>query len=280
MSARTAGDLVGPRGGVLVCVFAVTGAPRPAGAADARGHEEGGPLRVLTAGELFLHVQDVPVAAFGEEPLRARLERADDLERLARAHHRAVEAAARCGAVVPLPLATLFHGDDSAVAAVAERSVGLVALLQRLRGRTEWAVKVHAAGAGVRAPDAGDAATVAGGRAYLSRASARRRTEREGHAQALAEAHAVDEELRRYAVAATRHRPQSEQLTGRREPQLLNAAYLVDDARRNAFRRALARLATAGRAPAVRVTASGPWVPYSFARWDETAEAHGSGVAR
>ncbi|MES4830519.1 GvpL/GvpF family gas vesicle protein, partial [Streptomyces anthocyanicus] len=52
-------------------------------------------------------------------------------------------------------------------------------------------------------------------------------------------------------------------------PQLLNVAYLVEDARRADFTAALARF-TAGRPhPGVRVEASGPWIPYSFARWDE-----------
>ncbi|MZE72320.1 GvpL/GvpF family gas vesicle protein, partial [Streptomyces sp. SID5789] len=86
-------------------------------------------------------------------------------------------------------------------------------------------------------------------------------------------AEAVDAELRRYAVAATRHRPQSERLTGRRTPQLLNAAYLVEDADRAAFTRALAGLTAEGRHPAVRADASGPWIPYSFARWDEEPDA-------
>ncbi|MET9191379.1 GvpL/GvpF family gas vesicle protein, partial [Streptomyces tendae] len=76
-----------------------------------------------------------------------------------------------------------------------------------------------------------------------------------------------------HAVAATRHRPQSERLTGRRAPQLLNAAYLVEDARRADFTAALARFTAGGTHRAVRVDASGPWIPYSFARWDEDPQA-------
>ncbi|OSC63225.1 gas vesicle protein [Streptomyces sp. 4F] len=259
----------------LVCAFAVTRTP-PDGAAlaAARGHEEGGPLRVLRAGGLCLVVQDVPAALFDEEALAERLNRPDDLERCARAHHRGVEAAAARGPVVPLPMATLYRGDGSARQAVAGREAGLRTLLDRLRDRTEWAVKVHALdppakpATGTGAPrDRGP-----GGRDYLSRASARRRHRRDGHAKALAEADAVDAELRRYAVAATRHRPQSERLTGRRSPQVLNAAYLVDNAESGAFTRALAGLTADGRLTAVEVGASGPWIPYSFARWDEEPE--------
>ncbi|WP_416478468.1 GvpL/GvpF family gas vesicle protein [Streptomyces sp. LKA04] len=270
----------------LVCAFAVTRTPPgPSALASVPGHEEGGPLRVLDAGGLYVVVQDVPETLFGEQALAERLNRPADLERSARAHHRAVEAATGTGgpeaggagaaagaAVVPLPMATLYRGDRSALRAVDERRPVLEALLDRLRDRTEWAVKVHAAEGSVDAapgPPAGPEGSGSGGRAYLSRVSARRRDRQEAQGKARTEAEAIDAELRRHAVAATRHRPQSERLTGRRTPQLLNAAYLVENADRDAFTRALAALTAEGGRPSVRADASGPWIPYSFARWDE-----------
>ncbi|MEU6812516.1 GvpL/GvpF family gas vesicle protein [Streptomyces sp. NPDC046831] len=268
-----------PRGGpdtalppTLTYAFAVTRTPPPAGVlAATAGHDGGGPLRVLRAGAVWVVVQDVPAPAFDETALAARLNRPDELERCVRAHHRGVGTAARRGAVVPLPMATLYRGDANAVEAVTARETALCALLDRLRDRTEWAVKVHAAEPGTASPDAPGTGHggEGGGRAYLSRVSARRRTRQEAQERARAEAAAADRELRRYAVAATRHRPQSEQLTGRGTPQLLNAAYLVDEGERAGFIGALDRL-TAGRGLAhVRIVASGPWIPYSFARPDE-----------
>ncbi|MER5578562.1 GvpL/GvpF family gas vesicle protein [Streptomyces massasporeus] len=258
----------------VTCVFAVTDTPPPHETVSVTpGHDGGGPLRVLAAGSLHLIVQDVPAAAFGEEALAERLNRPDELERCARAHHRGVETAASAGAVVPLPMATLYLDDDNAVRAVTARAASLRSLLDRLRHRTEWAVKVHGPGVGHASGAAGDGP--ADGRSYLRRVSERRRTEREERERALARAHAVDRELRRYAVAATRHRPQSEQLTGRSVPQLLNAAYLVDDARRAEFVRAVGELAGDAQRSAVEVTMSGPWIPYSFARSDEVGrDAH------
>ncbi|MFJ5726780.1 GvpL/GvpF family gas vesicle protein [Streptomyces paradoxus] len=256
-----------PRSAVT-CVFAVTTTPPPDEVvAVTPGHDGGGPLRVLAAGALHLIVQDVPAAAFGEEALARRLNRPAELERCARAHHRAVETAASAGPVVPLPMATLYLDDRNAVRAVAAREASLRALLDRLRDRTEWAVKVHGPGTAHAGAATGDGP--ADGRSYLARASARRRTEREARERALEQAHAVDRELRRYAVAATRHRPQSEQLTGRSVPQLLNAAYLVDDAQRAEFARAVGELARDAHRSGVEVTVSGPWIPYSFARPDE-----------
>ncbi|MFD0318711.1 GvpL/GvpF family gas vesicle protein [Streptomyces flavalbus] len=261
----------------LLCAFAVTRDPgSSADLGGTPGHDGGGPLRVLAAGELSLLVQDVPASAFDETALAERLERRDELERVARAHHRAVEVAARWGPVVPLPLATLYRTEAAAARAVTGRATELSALLDRLRDRREWAVKIHARETGgtreagaVSVPRDDGAGRAAAGRAYLSRASARRRTRSEARERALAEAGAVDRELRRYAVAATRHRPQSEQLTGTAAPQLLNVAYLVAEAERAAFTGALERLTAEGRRRGVEVVASGPWVPYSFARLDE-----------
>src|SRR5690606_7303487 len=120
----------------------------------------------------------------------------------------------------------------------------------------------------------GDAAA-AGGRSYLSRASARQRDRQDARGRALAAAERVDAELRGHAVAAVRHRPPDERLTGRSAPQVLNAALLVDDADRDRFTAALARLTGDGRCPGVEVATSGPWIPYSFARWEEGPDGTG-----
>ncbi|WP_151769558.1 GvpL/GvpF family gas vesicle protein [Streptomyces abyssomicinicus] len=270
-------------------LFALCAARPPDEALSAvAGHSGGGPLRALRAGAVHLIVQDVPAADFDERTLADRLNRPGDLRRCALAHHRGVAAGAPCGPVVPLPMATVYLSDDNAVAAVAAREEAVLAVFRRLTGRTEWAVKVHAAPgepAGSPAPPAAARAApggtgtggtgdsggsgAAGGRSYLSRASARQRSRRDLHETARAVARTVDLTLRRYAVDATAHRPQSERLTGRRAPQLLNAAYLVDDARHREFTAALERLRADERLREVEITSSGPWIPYSFARLDE-----------
>ncbi|MET8223295.1 GvpL/GvpF family gas vesicle protein [Streptomyces sp. NPDC005301] len=269
-----------PPEGTVTYVFAVTRTPSsetlPPGAV---GHEGGGPLRVLRAGALALIVQDVPAEDFGEAALTDRFNDPYQLERCARAHHRGVHAAAGLGPVVPLPLATLYLSDRNATEAVAAREAAVHALLDRLEGRTEWAVKVHLAegdGDGPREDAPAAAAATedppAGGRAYLSRASARRRAHRVLREDALARAHEADLELRRHAVAATRHRLQNEQLTGRSAPQLLNAAYLLDDGQRAAFGETLERLRADERYRGLEIDESGPWIPYSFARLDEAPQ--------
>jgi hypothetical protein len=247
------------------------------------GHPGGGPLRTLRAGEVTLVVQDVPAGDFEEQALAERLGRPEELERCALAHHRGVAAAAPHGPVVPLPLATVYLNDANAVAAVAAREDTVLAAFGRLAGRTEWAVKVHAstretAAAVSRAPGPAEPPAPGGGRGYLSRASARQRVRRDRHEAARAVALTVDRALRAHAVDAASHRPQSEQLTGVKAPQLLNAAYLVDDARRGEFVDALERLRAEERLREVEISWSGPWVPYSFARLEQPAAPAGAGT--
>ena len=66
------------------------------------------------------------------------------------------------------------------------------------------------------------------------------------------------------AVAARRYRPQDPRLTGRAEEMVLNAAYLVDEAATEAFR----RIVDDGDA-ALALELTGPWAPYSFATLEE-----------
>ncbi|MFE5210954.1 GvpL/GvpF family gas vesicle protein [Streptomyces sp. NPDC056600] len=272
--------------GTVTYLFALC-ASRPPGEALSAvpGHPGGGPLRTLEAGEVVLVVQDVPADDFQEQALAERLQHPEELERCALAHHRGVAAAAPYGPVVPLPLATVYLSDGNAMAAVASRRETVLALFARLAGRTEWAVKVHASvreTTAAPAPAPGSpgpsAAGAEGGRSYLSRASTRHRVRRDRHETARAVALTVDRALRAHAVDAASHRPQSEQLTGVTAPQLLNAAYLVDDARRGEFTAALERLRVDERLREVDISWSGPWVPYSFARMEQPAATAGAGA--
>lgn len=95
-------------------------------------------------GEQTAVVQDVPTTAFSEDALRRRLAKLEELEHCARAHHEVVTAASVYGAVVPLPLATLYRDDVRALAALSENTRRFGQALDRVEGHAEWAVKVHA----------------------------------------------------------------------------------------------------------------------------------------
>jgi Gas vesicle synthesis protein GvpL/GvpF len=72
------------------------------------------------------------------------------------------------------------------------------------------------------------------------------------------------------AAAALLRPPQSPQLTGVRQPMLLNAAYLLDAGAGRDFTAAVAAAATTH--PELRIELTGPWPPYSFA--SESDDGH------
>jgi hypothetical protein len=101
------------------------------------------------------------------------------------------------------------------------------------------------------------------GLAYLRRRRAQLTAARESKTTAVAGVQAVHAELVAKAIEARLHPPQSAQLSGVRQPMLLNAAYLLDPADSVTFTAAVAAQATAH--PELRVELTGPWPPYSFA---------------
>ncbi|QKV92885.1 GvpL/GvpF family gas vesicle protein [Streptomyces sp. NA02950] len=250
----------------LTYVFAVC---RPSGpeARTALGGLTGvgppAPVRTLAAGPLTAVVQDVPAADYAEEALRQRLSDRAELERCARAHHEVITAAMAAAPTVPLPLATLYRGDERAREALREREDSLLAALTRITGRVEWGVKVYALAGQPTDPAAAPGAAAASGRAYLEQIRGRQRGREERRGAALRAAERVDTVVRGLAVATRRLRPHGAEVTGPRRTHVLNAAYLVDRGRERQVRAALASLRR--DETAVEIELSGPWAPYSFA---------------
>ena len=80
--------------------------------------------------------------------------------------------------------------------------------------------------------------------------------------QAMDEAQQIHAALAKTAAASTCHPLQTSEASGRREPMVLNAAYLVEDDSLSALEATVSTLA-AGH-PELRIEVTGPWPPYSF----------------
>ena len=248
-------------------------------------------VRTAASSGLTALVSDVSLAEFGEAALRENLENLDWLDEVAREHHYVIDAAARLFPLLPVRLATVYSGDAAVCAALAEHNGRLLDVLRRVGGRIEWGVKVYAAQEPEAAPESGTAESdkagpapaarnlAAGGvgedagpgggagLAYLKRRRAQLTTAREAKATAVNAVQAVHADLTAKATDARLHPPQSAQLSGVRQPMLLNAAYLLDPSDAATFTAAVAGQATAH--PELRVELTGPWPPYSFADGDD-----------
>jgi hypothetical protein len=253
------------------------------------------PVRVIAGHGLAVLGSDVDLAEFGGAALRENMENLDWLNEVARQHHYVVDATARQLPLLPVRLATVYTGDAAACAALAEHHDQLLDALRRIGGRVEWGVKAYAAtdeparvpaargSAGAATDRAADSrsdgaadgeadadGTGAGtGLAYLRRRRDQLAAGREARAAAVAGARTVHAELAGKAAAAMVRPPQSAQLSGARQPMLLNAAYLLDAGDGHDFTAAVAAEATAH--PELLIELTGPWPPYSFASDSDVA---------
>ncbi len=220
----------------------------------------GQPVRTVTGAGLTAAVSTVSLAEFGEQPLRQRLEDLAWLETTARAHHQVIEALDR--PVIPLRLATIYRDDDNVAALLAQRQAELTAALDQMTARSEWGVKLFAAGRAA-APDAPQPPGAGPGLSYLRRRRHQLSAAEQARQADAALAEDVHAELRGMAAAAQLRPAQAAELTGEHSTtMLLNATYLVDDATAARFAAAVREL---GRRHGIRIELTGPWPPYSFA---------------
>ncbi|MET7765358.1 GvpL/GvpF family gas vesicle protein [Streptomyces sp. NPDC005393] len=247
----------------LTYVFAVCRRDDPATPPGVPGLGAGAPVRALPAGRLTAVVQDVPAADFAEEALRRRLSDRDRLERCARAHHEVITAVSAVAPAVPLPLATLYRGDERAREALGEKEESFLAALDRIAGRVEWGVKVYALAGQPAAREATAPGGASSGLAYLERVRNQHQGREQRQTAALRAAERVDAVVRGLAVATRRLRPHGAEVTGPHRTHVLNAAYLLDSGRERQLWAALASLRE--DETAVQIELSGPWAPYSFA---------------
>jgi hypothetical protein len=163
-------------------------------------------------------------------------------------HERLVEALMDDRDLLPVRYGTCLPDDAAAARALEDNHDSYAASLEAVRGAVELAVRVF--GDGESPPACSSDPEPATGTAYLR---ARSRTT----AEEAAARTAVHEPLARAARASTVARLP-------RAGELLRAAYLVNRDATAGFAARVRELQE--KSPRLRITCTGPWPPYSFAR--------------
>jgi hypothetical protein len=215
-------------------------------------------------GGLWLVAADAPLGRYDAPAIEGRLRDLDWVSRCALGHEAVVEHVARQGAVVPMKLFTLFHGDERALDHIRRGRRRLDRILARVAGRQEWGLRILLDETRARRRAAVPAARRAGagaGTRFLLGKEAQHGAVRRLAAGGRREATRLLRALAREADA-TRRRDAAGDPPGSR--LLLDAAFLVRRASaprfRAAFREARRRLAGKGYS----LVLTGPWPPYNF----------------
>lgn len=226
-------------------------------------HAVAGDAGTVDVGALRAVVREVDVADYEGDRLEQHLQDPSWLESAVRDHEQVVERLLGGGPVVPMQFGSIFSDRSGLESMLATNATQLEALLDRVRGREEWGLKlrvdVAAAAKDLVATPAGT-----GGRAYLER----RREEQQAvdrvaeHAASVAED--VHRALREVAEDAATLAVRATSGPG---TVVLNGAYLVAERSRDAFFARADELEDE-LGPAFRFDLTGPWPPYSFTSVD------------
>jgi Gas vesicle synthesis protein GvpL/GvpF len=194
------------------------------------------------------------------------------------AHDRVLSWASEHGAVVPLPMFSLFSGLDAVRSMLRDRAPQLTATLERVGRGREYALRVYRVDAELLAVIAtlsprlealaSSAASASPGQRYLleRKLESQKRAELRGTTQDI-----VDEivnELSTQAIDTIRspipRLTDAEGVAGDRGTMVLNAAFLVAPDRLESFQRTLTTLIGHRGAQGFRFDFTGPWPPYHF----------------
>jgi len=227
------------------------------------------PVSTIEHGGLAALVSRVPLAEFGEQPLRRNLNEFEWLERVARRHETVLEHALEQATIVPLRLCTIFGDEQGARRMLEQQRESLSAALDALAGHAEWAVKLLVDPAELEAaagePEAaGEPAPGGSGAAYMLRRRDERRAREAADRLAAELADDVHAQLRDWASDAMLNPPQNRELSGHEGDMLLNGAYLVETAKVAQLHELVAELQERHRRLGARLELSGPLPPYNF----------------
>jgi hypothetical protein len=225
------------------------------------GMPGGTDLRTVEVGDdLWAIVQSVPAAEYGEAALARGLQNLDWVGPRAIAHERVIESLLSARALLPMQLFTLFTSDDRVIQHVHADRARIARILKRVEHKLEWGLRLTYA-----EPKGPRRVTTKGTRSgaeYLARKRDMLDVNRMRLKEAQVAADRVYASISRLATASRRRRSLERAAPGSR--LLLDAAFLVPNAKRVAFRSAVRQQTRDLRTAGITVSLTGPWPPYNF----------------
>ncbi|MFQ5795147.1 MAG: GvpL/GvpF family gas vesicle protein [Candidatus Bipolaricaulia bacterium] len=231
-------------------------------------------VSTLTYRDLLAVVSPVPLAEFGPLALEDHLQDADWAQARVLAHQQVLAALLDGYTLVPFKFCTLYHSWVRVREMLAWHYEALNQALQRLKGATEWGVKLYCDRRALMEWVRKDSGVLQSQREAIAQASAgvgyflRKKLEQEAEEEVervmdvcVNESHWHLADCAREAVTNPVQPPT---VHGHKAEMVLNSAYLVDEIDLEAFRRTLAILERS-YAPQFRYELTGPWPPYNFA---------------
>jgi Gas vesicle synthesis protein GvpL/GvpF len=226
------------------------------------GVEPTNPPALLRHGDVAAVVSKVSLNEFEEERLREHLSDMDWVEATARAHELVLEMVGAVTTLIPMRMCSVYRTEGGVKEMLARESTPLLDALERLKGKTEWGVKVFADEQPTGA--AGAAEEAQSGTDYMRQ----RKSERDARFIAderLQEAcAAIHDQLSAAAVDSLTAPLQRPEVSGHEGQMLLNGVYLVASDQQQAFLGLVQQLRHEHEPSGLYLEPTGPWPAYNF----------------
>lgn len=256
----------------LVYLYGIVAGDAPDPPPELKGLE-GRPVRLLREGTLAAPVSDVPLEDYADEALDARLADLAWVGERGLAHERVLDWFAEHGPVVPLSLFSLHRDEERARSRLAAEAERVVALLDSLRGRREWRVKLWRRDSVVSEHLEELSPTLKALREEIDSSPPGKRylLQKKQDAARVDELRRVSERVGQVVFTALRENADRGIVipTPRGAPQtghvlLLDSAWLVEEGAFAEFQRRLGELAGEFQPHGFEFEFTGPWTPYHF----------------
>lgn len=250
---------------------------------SAKGIDGEGEVFILPYQEVEAVVSRISLNQFTSDEIKKRAQ--EDLNWIkekALAHERVLEEAMRKNGrvltLIPIRFGTIFK-DRAGLEAILKKDYSkIMEVCERICGKQEWGVKVYlkerkrfeqeirGKNEEIKAMER-EIAALPEGMAYFMEEELKEVISKEAEKVLNNMAGSLFESLEKEAVASIRNKTLEKELTGKGEPMVLNAAYLVPEEKIVDFKKRLDDLNQEIQTEGFYIEHSGPWPPYNFSSY-------------
>ena len=248
-----------------------------------RGIDGKGEVFALPFRELEAIVSEVSLEEFANKEIQRKAQ--EDLNWIkekAVVHARVVQEAMRRDHIllnlIPMKFGAIFK-DRARLEEVLEKDyLRIREVLERIRGKQEWSVKVYLKdrrqleqvikekNETIREKER-EIADLAEGMAFFMEEELKEAISEEIDKELNNIVEGLFEDLKKQAIASVKNKILGKELTGRKEPMVLNVAYLIPEEKIKDFNKEVQRLNQEIQANGFYLEYSGPWPAYNFSAY-------------
>jgi hypothetical protein len=257
--------------GTACYLYAISDDVSDQATADTPAIDPSFPLERMRYRTLQAVVSPVRLDEFGQDAINDHLNDRQWIEEKIRAHDRVIKRVSEAATTIPCRFCTVLRDQRDVTLLLSTHYDRILDTLANLRGRREWGVRAlfHSDIKPADEPPAPPAENT--GKQFLQRRKRQDSLRAQMKNEAQDRAHECHKALAEIAAGATLLTPHR---AGKRQAvELLNAAYLVPEAKTDQFHQSLLRLQERHAPNGLELLVTGPWPPYNFVQLDLSLEA-------